>query len=340
MPIVDLRSDTVTRPSPGMRKAMHEAELGDDVFGDDPTVNRLQARAAEIFGFEAALLFPTGTQSNLAALMSHCGRGEEVILGMEAHSYRYEAGGVSVLASIQPQAVPNRPDGSLDLAEVEAAIKPDDPHFARTRLLALENTITGRVLPRKYLEDALALARRKNLSTHLDGARVFNAATQLKLKVKDLCAGFDSVSSCLSKGLGAPAGTVLLGSKSLIEKAKRARKILGGGMRQSGVIAAAGLYALENNVERLKLDHENAEKLARGLRELGLEVQHNTNMVMARIAGDKAQPLAEHLKKSQILVLPRAPMRLVTHLDVDAAGIDRALAGFRSFFGVRAPSPT
>ena len=338
--LVDLRSDTVTRPSPGMRKAMHEAELGDDVFGDDPTVNRLQARAAEIFGFEAALLFPTGTQSNLAALMSHCGRGEEVILGMEAHSYRYEAGGVSVLASIQPQAIPNRPDGSLDLAEVEAAIKPDDPHFARTRLLALENTITGRVLSREYLGKAVDLAKRKSLSIHLDGARIFNAATQLKMKVKDLCAGFDSVSSCLSKGLGAPAGTVLLGSKALIEKARRARKILGGGMRQSGVIAAAGLYALENNVERLKLDHENAERLARGLRELGLEVQHNTNMVMARIAPEKAQPLADHLKKREILVLARAPMRLVTHLDVDAAGIDRALEGFRSFFGAKAPSPT
>ncbi|HEU5177662.1 MAG TPA: low-specificity L-threonine aldolase [Burkholderiales bacterium] len=330
--MVDLRSDTVTRPSPGMRKAMHEAELGDDVFGDDPTVNRLQQRAAEIFGFEAALLFPTGTQSNLAALMSHCGRGEEVILGMEAHSYRYEAGGVSVLASIQPQAVPNRADGSLDLAEVEAAVKPDDPHFARTRLLALENTITGRVLPRKYLEDAIALARRKHLAIHLDGARVFNAATQLKMNVKELCAGFDSVSSCLSKGLGAPAGTVLLGNKSLIEQAKRARKILGGGMRQSGVIAAAGLYALENNVERLKVDHENAEKLARGLRELGLEVQHNTNMVMVKVAPDKALQLGEHLKARQVLVLARSPMRLVTHLDVDAAGVDRALTGFRSYF--------
>ena len=339
MTIVDLRSDTVTRPSPGMRKAMHEAELGDDVFGDDPTVNRLQARAAELFGFEAALLFPTGTQSNLAALMSHCGRGEEVILGTEAHSYRYEAGGVSVLASIQPQTVPNRPDGSLDLGEVEAAIKPDDPHFARTRLLALENTITGRVLSREYLGKAIELAKRKSLSIHLDGARIFNAATQLKMNVKALCAGFDSVSSCLSKGLGAPAGTVLLGSKSFVEKARRARKILGGGMRQSGVLAAAGLYALENNVERLKQDHENAEKLARGLRELGLEVQHNTNMVMVKIAAEKAQPLGEHLKKSQVLVLPRAPMRLVTHLDVDAAGIDRAVAAFRSFFGVRAPSP-
>jgi len=330
--MIDLRSDTVTRPSPGMRKAMHEAELGDDVFGDDPTVNRLQERAAEIFGFDAALLFPSGTQSNLAALMSHCQRGEEVILGSEAHSYRYEAGGLAVLGSIQPQAIANRPDGTLDLAEVEAAIKPDDPHFARTRLLALENTITGRVLPRRYLEDALALAKRKNLATHLDGARIFNAAAHLGMKVKDLCAGFDSVSSCLSKGLGAPAGTVLLGSKALIERARRARKILGGGMRQAGVIAAAGLYALENNVERLKEDHANAERLARGLRDLGLDLELNTNMVLVRIPAEKAQPLADHLKKHQVIVLPRAPMRLVTHLDVDAAGIERALAGFRSFF--------
>ena len=332
MSTVDLRSDTVTRPSPGMRKAMHEAELGDDVFGDDPTVNRLQARAAEMFGFEAALLFPTGTQSNLAALMSHCGRGDEVILCMEAHSYRYEAGGVSVLASIHPQAVANRADGTLDLNEVESAVKPDDPHFPRTRLLALENTITGRVLSRDYMVKAIELARRKKLATHLDGARVFNAAAALNMKVKDLCAGFDSVSSCLSKGLGTPAGTVLLGSSEFIQKAKRARKILGGGMRQSGVIAAAGLYALENNVERLRVDHENAAKLARGLRELKLEVEHNTNMVMVKLPPEKAQPLAEALKKQQVLVLPRAPMRLVTHLDVDAAGIDRALAGFRSFF--------
>jgi threonine aldolase len=330
--IVDLRSDTVTRPSAGMRKAMLEAELGDDVFGDDPTVNRLQERAAEIFGFDAALLFPSGTQSNLAALMSHCQRGEEVILGAEAHSYRYEAGGVSVLGSIQPQAIPNRPDGTLDLADVEAAIKPDDPHFARTRLLALENTITGRPIARAYLEQALSLAKRRGLAAHLDGARIFNAATHFKTKVKGLCAGFDSVSSCLSKGLGAPAGTVLLGSKPFIDKAKRARKILGGGMRQAGVIAAAGLYALENNVERLRLDHENAERLARGLRELKLEATQNTNMVLVRIPAEKAQPLADYLKSKQILVLPRAPMRLVTHLDVDAAGIDRAIGAFRSFF--------
>jgi threonine aldolase len=331
--IVDLRSDTVTRPSTGMRKAMMAAELGDDVFGDDPTVNRLQERAAAIFGFESALLFPSGTQSNLAALMSHCQRGDEVILGMEAHSYRYEAGGLSVLGSIQPQAIPNRPDGALDLAEVEAAIKPDDPHFARTRLFALENTITGRVLSREYLQEAVALARRRNLSIHLDGARVFNAATQLKTKVKDLCAGFDSVSSCLSKGLGAPAGTVLLGTKEFIQKAKRARKILGGAMRQAGVIAAAGLYALENNVERLSVDHDNAERLARGLRDLKLDIQLNTNMVLVKIPPEKAQAIEAHMKKNGILVLPRAPMRLVTHLDVDSAGIDRALGAFRSFFG-------
>ena len=333
MTIVDLRSDTVTRPSPGMRKAMHEAELGDDVFGDDPTVNRLQARAAEMFGFEAALLFPTGTQSNLAALMSHCGRGEEVILGSEAHSYRYEAGGLSVLGSIHPQVVSNRADGTLDLNEVESLVKPDDPHFPRTRLLALENTITGRVLSRDYLGKAVDLAKRKNLAIHLDGARIFNAATQLKMKVKDLCAGFDSVSSCLSKGLGAPAGTVLLGNSQFIQKAKRARKILGGGMRQAGVIAAGGLYALENNIERLQEDHANAEKLARGLRELKLDVQVNTNMALAKVPPEKVAALAEHLKSQKILVLPRAPMRLVTHLDVDAAGIERALAGFRGFFG-------
>jgi len=328
--LVDLRSDTVTRPSAGMRRAMAEAEVGDDVFGDDPTVNRLHEHAASLFGFEAALLFPTGTQSNLAALMSHCQRGDEVILRAEAHSYRYEGGGLAVLGSIQPQVVPNRPDGTLDLAEVEAAIKPDDPHFPRTRLLALENTITGRVIPRGYLEKAIQLVRSKKLSIHLDGARVFNAATALGMSVKNLCTGFDSVSSCLSKGLGTPAGTLLLGSRDLVERARRARKILGGGMRQAGVIAAAGLYALEHNVERLKDDHANAERLARGLREAGYDVaEPNTNMVMVKV--ERPQQLAEQLKTKGVLVLDRSPMRLVTHLDVDAAAIDRAIAAFRAF---------
>jgi threonine aldolase len=322
-PIVDLRSDTVTRPSQGMREAMARAEVGDDVFGDDPTVNRLQQRAAEIFGFEASLFFPTGTQSNLAALMSHCQRGDEVLVGMEAHTYRYEAGGGAVLGSIQPQAIPNRPDGTMTLADVEAAIKPDDPHFAKTRLLALENTITGRVIGRPYFEEALKLAKRRGLAMHLDGARIFNAAVKLGLPVADLCRGFDSVSSCLSKGLGAPAGTMLLGSRDFIARAKRARKMLGGVMRQAGVLAAAGLYALEYNVERLAEDHANAERLAKGIGAAAPQ----SNMVFY----DAPPGLPEHLSKHGVIVLPGARLRLVTHLDVDAAGIDRAIAAFNSF---------
>ncbi|HET9734378.1 MAG TPA: low-specificity L-threonine aldolase [Burkholderiales bacterium] len=320
---VDLRSDTVTRPSAGMRRAMAEAEVGDDVFGDDPTVNRLQERAAALFGFEASLLFPTGTQSNLAALMSHCQRGDEALVGMEAHTYRYEAGGGAVLGSIQPQAIVNRPDGTFDLAEVEAAIKPDDPHFARTRLLALENTITGRVIPRRYFDEALALAKRRGLATHLDGARICNAAVKLGMPVKELCRGFDSVSACLSKGLGAPAGTMLMGSRDFIGRAKRARKILGGVMRQAGILAAAGLYALEHNIERLAEDHANAERLAKGI---GAPMPQS-NMVFI----ESAPGLVEHLAQHGVIVLPAARLRLVTHLDVDAAGIDRAIAAFRSF---------
>src|SRR5436190_11715780 len=331
--VVDLRSDTVTRPSAAMRRAMHEAELGDDVFGDDPTVNRLQARAAEIFGFDAALFFPSGTQSNLAALISHCQRGEAVIIGAEQHSYRYEAGGLGVLGSIHPQVIPNRADGTLDLAQVEATISPDDPHFPRTRLLALENTIGGKPIARSYLTDAVQLARRRGLNLHLDGARIFNAATHLKTTVRDLCAGFDSVSSCLSKGLGTPAGTVLVGGRDFIARARRARKILGGAMRQAGVLAAAGLYALEHNVERLAKDHANAARLAEGLKALDLPVEQHTNMVFATVPAAQAATLAEHLKQRNVLVLPGARMRLVTHLDVDEAGIDRTLGAFGEFFG-------
>ena len=326
--IVDLRSDTVTRPSAGMQKAMAAAELGDDVFGDDPTVNRLQARAAEMLGFEQALLFPTGTQSNLAALMSHCGRGDEYLVGQDAHTYRFEAGGGAVLGSIQPQPIANKPDGTMDLAEVEAAIKPDDPHFARTKLLALENTIGGKAVARSYFDEALKLANRRNLSTHLDGARLFNAATKLGVAGKDVCKGFDSVSVCLSKGLGTPAGTLLLGNSDLIARARRARKILGGAMRQAGVIAAAGLYALENNIKRLPEDHANAERLAKGLKDAGFEVEGPyTNMVFVKVPSG----IEEHLSKSNIKVLKGPRLRLVTHLDVDAAGIDRAIAAFRAF---------
>ena len=346
--VVDLRSDTVTRPSPGMRRAMLEAELGDDVFGDDPSVNRLQERAAEIFGFEAALLFPSGTQSNLAALISHCQRGDEVIIGAEQHSYRYEAGGLAVLGSINPRALPNRSDGTLDLAQVEAAINADDPHFARTRLLALENTIGGKPVPRSYLEPALALAKRRGLATHLDGARIFNAAVHFNTTVKELCAGFDSVSSCLSKGLGAPAGTVLLGSRELIARARRARKILGGAMRQAGVIAAAALVALEEMRERLVEDHRNAKRLAEGLAEIpGVRIDPRrvvTNIVSFEIdpavmdAGSFQKACAEKgLRVSRYLGnSPR--LRAVTHLDVKRDDIDAALDIARAVLvGTRAP---
>jgi threonine aldolase len=331
--MIDLRSDTVTRPGPGMRAAMAAAEVGDDVFGDDPTVAALQTRTAALFGMEAALFFPSGTQSNLAALMSHCQRGEEYIVGQEAHTYRFEAGGGAVLGSIQPQPLANRPDGSLDLAEVEAAIKPDDPHFARTRLLALENTIGGRVLGRGYLESALALAARRGLATHLDGARIFNAAVQLGMPVAALCRGFDSVSVCLSKGLGAPAGTMLVGARGLIGRAYRARKILGGAMRQAGILAAAGLYALEHHVGRLAEDHANAARLAAGLDGIpGLEIEPpQTNMVFVRVPGDRTAALKAHLEREGVLALIGLRTRLVTHLDVTAEGIDRTVAAFRGF---------
>jgi threonine aldolase len=336
MTVIDLRSDTVTRPSDAMRRAMAEAAVGDDVFGDDPTVNRLQEVAAERFGMEAGLFFPSGTQSNLAAVMAHCQRGEELIVGQEAHTYRYEAGGAAVLGSIQPQPLQNLPDGSLDLAMVEAAIKPDDSHFAITRLIALENTIGGRVLARAYMADAIALARRRKLSIHLDGARIFNAAVKLGMPVKDLCAGFDTVSVCLSKGLGTPAGTVLVGRRDVIDRARRTRKMLGGTMRQVGVLAAAGLYALEHNVDRLAEDHANAALLAKGLSEAGLKVEPvQTNMVFAHIPGDSVQPLARHLEAQGVKALVSPKLRLVTHLDIDRAQVERALAIFGAFFKVR-----
>jgi threonine aldolase len=331
---VDLRSDTVTQPSAGMRAAMMSAPLGDDVFGDDPTVNQLQGVTAEMLGFEAALLFPTGTQSNLAALMSHCGRGDEYLVGQEAHTYRYEAGGGAVLGSIQPQPITNQPDGSIVLADIEAAIKPDDAHFARTRLLALENTIGGRVVSRAYLDGAVDLAKRRGLATHLDGARLFNAATKLGLAPREVCRGFNSVSVCLSKGLGTPAGTMLVGSKDFIKAAHRARKMLGGAMRQAGVIAAAGLYALEHNVNRIADDHANADRLARGLAGIaGLTVEGaHTNMVFVRVPAEQVPALNAHMQQAGVRILASPRIRLVTHLDVDANGIDRAITAFKSFF--------
>jgi threonine aldolase len=330
--LIDLRSDTVTRPTPAMREAMARAEVGDDVFGDDPTVNALQEKAAATFGMEAGLFFPSGTQSNLAAVMAHCARGEEVILGQDAHTYRYEGGGAAVLGSIQPQPLANLPDGTLDLAQVEAAIKPDDPHFAVTRLLALENTIGGKVIGRDYLAKAVTLAWKRGLSTHLDGARIFNAAVKLGMPVNVLCAGFDTVSVCLSKGLGAPAGTVLVGHAQLIARARRIRKMLGGGMRQVGILAAAGLHALERHVGRLAEDHASAERLARGLSGAGWEVEPpQTNMVFVKVAPERCAALREHLAGAGVAAIVSPRTRLVTHLDVDAAGIDAAVRAFASF---------
>ncbi len=332
--IVDLRSDTVTRPSGPMRAVMAAAELGDDVFGDDPSVNALQERAARMLGFEAALFFPTGTQSNLAALMSHCQRGDEYLVGQEAHTYRYEAGGGAVLASVQPQPLANRPDGTMDLGEVEAAIKPDDPHFARTRLLALENTLGGKVVPQAWIAEALAMAKRRGLATHLDGARIFNAAVRQGVSAASLCCGFDSVSACLSKGLGAPAGSVLAGAAPLIARARRARKILGGGMRQAGVLAAAGIYALDHNVARLAEDHANAARLGELLASIPtLAVEPvQTNMVFVRIPAERCAALGVHLESAGVKALVGPRTRLCTHLDVDRAGVERAAAAFRAFF--------
>jgi threonine aldolase len=329
---IDLRSDTVTRPSPGMRAAMAAAEVGDDVYGDDPTVNRLQAHMAERFGFESALFFASGTQSNLAALMAHCGRGDEYLVGQDAHTYKYEQGGAAVLGSIQPQPLENDPDGGISLERIAKAIKPHDIHFARTRLLALENTIGGRVLPPDYQRKATDFAHAQRLSTHLDGARIFNAIVNLQVDEKTAVAGFDSVSVCLSKGLGAPAGSVLVGQRDLVAEARRWRKALGGGMRQAGVLAAAALYALEHHVQRLADDHANAAYLADGLRSLGLRVEPpQTNIFYVDIPAQHVSALAAHLEQRGILATIGPHTRLVTHLDLPREKIDTTLRAFREF---------
>ncbi|ALK98150.1 threonine aldolase [Massilia sp. WF1] len=331
---IDLRSDTVTQPSAAMRAAMAAAPVGDDVYADDPTVNRLQDYAAELFGYEAGLFAPSGTQTNLIALMGHCGRGDEYLVGQEAHTYKYEGGGAAVLGSIQPQPIANQADGSLSLADIAACIKPDDMHFARTRLLALENTIGGRVLPQDYLAAATRLAHDKGLATHLDGARVCNAAVKNGISLRDAVAGFDTVSVCLSKGLGAPVGSVLLGPKAFIEQGKRWRKMLGGGMRQAGVIAAAAHYALEHNVERLAEDHQNAAELSSGLARIEpLRVTApQTNIFYVEIPEAAVAALREHLAKAGIRASVGAHTRLVTHLDISKEDVQKTIAAFQGFF--------
>ena len=331
MPLIDLRSDTVTQPTVAMRETMMAAELGDDVYGEDPTVNRLENWLAAELGFEAALFVPTGTMSNLLGLMAHCERGDEYIVGQQAHTYKYEGGGAAVLGSIQPQPIDGEADGSLDLAKVEAAIKQDDFHFARTRLLALENTMQGKVLPLDYLAAARELTLRRGLGLHLDGARLYNAAVKLGVPAGEITRHFDSVSVCLSKGLGAPVGSVLCGSAALIGKARRLRKMVGGGMRQAGVLAAAGLYALQHQVERLAEDHANAARLGEGLAALGYSVEPvQTNMVHVQL-GERAGQIKAFMAEHGIAVSAAPRLRLVTHLDVSAEQIEQVIEAFAAF---------
>jgi threonine aldolase len=332
---IDLRSDTVTRPTPGMREAIARAEVGDDVFGDDPTVAALEERIAAMLGKPAALFVTSGTQGNLCALLSHCQRGEEYLVGQYAHTYRWEAGGGAVFGSIQPQPIAHQADGTLALSDIEANIKPDDPHFARTRLLCLENTLGGKLMPLPYLEAATGLARRHGLATHLDGARLFNAAIALggdpRAAARAIAGHFDSVSVCFSKGLGAPVGSALCGSRELIARARRWRKMAGGALRQAGVLAAAALYALDHHIDRIAEDHANAKRLAAGLQDLdGVKVQPpQSNMVFIEVAPQRGAGLVERLAERGLLCTGLYQLRLVTHLDVSSEDIDRAAAILR-----------
>ncbi len=334
--MIDLRSDTVTQPTQKMRSAMAGAVVGDDVYGDDPTINHLESLAAEMLGKEDAILATSGTQSNLMALLSHCERGDEYIVGQQAHTYKYEGGGGAVFGSIQPQPIEFQKDGTLDLTAVVQAIKADDIHFAKTRLLCLENTHAGKVLPLAYLEKARSVSLGHGLGCHLDGARLFNAAVKLGVAPIEISRHFDSVSICLSKGLGAPVGSVLCGSRELVKKARRWRKMLGGGMRQAGIIAAAGILALQDNVDRLSEDHANAMLLAEGLTHID-EVDIDmtlvqTNMVFMFLKTGSPDALAAYLKGAGVLISTGNPIRLVTHLDVSTKDIHRAVSLFEAYY--------
>ncbi len=336
MRIIDLRSDTVTRPTPAMRAAMAAAEVGDDVLGDDPTVQRLEAIAAARLGKEAALFVASGHMGNLVALLTHGGRGDEIIVGDQAHIFYYEQGSAAVVGGLHPRTVPNQPDGTLDLNHIEAAIRGDDVHFPRTRLICLENTHNrcgGAVLDAAYLHAVGALARRHDLKLHVDGARLFNAAVALGVDVKELAADADSVSFCLSKGLAAPIGSLVCGTRVFIQQARRNRKLLGGGMRQVGVIAAAGIIALEQMVERLAEDHDHAQRLALGLNQIpGLQAdpaRTRTNIVMFDLVRPDLTPaqLAAALDAVGVRLFPSGGQRLraVTHYEISANDIDEAL---------------
>lgn len=331
----DFRSDTVTQPSTPMREVMARAEVGDDVYGEDPTVNALEERLADLTGMKAALFVPSGTQSNLIALLTHCGRGDEYLVGQEYHTYFYEGGGAAALGSIVPQPIAVEADGTLDLRMVEARIKPDDVHFARTRLLALENTHSGKVIPQSYLADAQVLARKHQLSIHLDGARAFNAAVAQNLPLVEICRGFDSVSICCSKGLGAPVGSLLCGPKDFIKQARRWRKMLGGGLRQAGVLAAAIQYALDNHVESLASDHENAailQRLLSDIDELQVETAHTNMLYIVFADAGIAKQAASYLKNKGFIIADGQRVRLVTHRDISRQAIEQLAETIKGFF--------
>jgi len=343
--LVDLRSDTVTQPTAGMREAMMAAPLGDDVLGDDPSVIHLEEKVADMLGFEAALFMPTGTQSNLCGILAHCQRGDEYIVGQKAHTYLWEGGGAAVFGSVQPQPLNHQADGSLALDDIEAAIKPDDAHFARTRLLALENTIGGKLIPMSYIEQATQFAQSRGLATHLDGARLFNAAvaqavqrgTNARTEAKAIASCFDSVSVCFSKGLGTPVGSALCGSKDFIYRAHRIRKMAGGGMRQAGLLAAAASYALDHHIDRLDEDHALMRELASGLNGIpGVQMESpHTNILFIELSGparDRAAGLLDYLRSRGILATGLYRLRFVTHLDVDASGIQQAMQAIREYF--------
>ncbi|MTD40561.1 low-specificity L-threonine aldolase [Erwinia sp. CPCC 100877] len=330
--MIDLRSDTVTRPGRAMLEQMMNAAVGDDVYGDDPTVNQLQEYAARLAGKEAALFLPSGTQANLVALLSHCQRGDEYIVGQQAHNYLFEAGGAAVLGSIQPQPIDAARDGTLPLDKVASVIKADDVHFARTRLLSLENTHNGKVLPLSYLRDAWQFTRERGLGLHMDGARLFNAVVEYGCGLDEVARYCDSFTLCLSKGLGAPVGSLLLGSRDFISRALRWRKMAGGGLRQAGILAAGGLWALQNNVSRLADDHANAAWLAEALRGIGAEVtRQDTNMLFVRLPDGAAPQFGEFMARNGVLLNAAPVTRLVTHLDVGRQQLETVVGHWRAF---------
>jgi len=329
---IDLRSDTFTTPCIKMKEAMFQAKVGDDVYGEDPSVNLLEKTIAKLTNKEDALFTSSGTQANLLALLAHCKRGEEYICGQEAHIYKYEAGGASVLGSVQPQPLDFKKDGSLSLKKIKEALKPKDSHFAQSKIICLENTHDGKVLSLSYLKKAKNFAKENNLLLHIDGARVFNAAVALDVKISEITQYADSVSICLSKGLGAPIGSLLVGSNSFIEEARRYRKMLGGGMRQAGYLAAAGLYALEYNIDALKNDHENAKELKKELKKIKdiKIISNDTNMLFIEVKNSKK--LLNYLKEKNILISGYGKLRLVTHRDISKKDIQKVIRAFKDYY--------